>query len=146
MKKNSLITLLIIVSILLTQCKKEKQEYIPLHNSGDVETREGEPQRLNPHDTDIDPKKPFYQGEVLEVIDAGGYTYIKIKEDLTGHKHDESHVHKDFWIVVERTPSNIGDVIRFQKELVTRNYTSKTLDRTFDEVMFASNVQRKVNK
>jgi len=88
--------------------------------------------------------KPFYQGTILETIDAGGYTYLRIKENLEGHHHVEGHEHKDFWIAVERTPAKVGDKVRFQKELVTEQFYSKILDRTFDELMFASNLQHRV--
>jgi len=91
-----------------------------------------------------DQNKPFYQGTILEAIDAGGYTYLKIEENLEGHKHEEGHVHKDFWVAVEKTPAHVGDVVRFQKELVTEQFYSKILDRTFDELMFASNLQHKL--
>lgn len=101
---------------------------------------------LNPHDTEVDLNKPYYQGMVVEVKDAGGYTYLLIKEDLTGHQHEEGHVHNDFWIVVEKTAAQIGDEVRFQKELVTKNYESKALGETFDELMFASNLQHKVKE
>ena len=68
-----------------------------------------------------------------------------IKENLENHVHEEGHEHKDFWIAVGATPANIGDEVRFQKELVTKNYKSKTLNKTFDELMFASNLQHKMN-
>ncbi len=80
--------------------------------------------------------KPFYQGEVVNLEHAGGYTYIEVREktDMT------------FWIAVERTDVKKGDYIRFQKELVTKNFKSKALDKTFKEIMFASNLQYKVKK
>lgn len=111
-----------------------------------TETEEERPEILNPHNTEIDKNKPFYQGTVLETLDAGGYTYIKVKENLDDHVHkDCKDSHKEFfWIVVERTAANTGDMIRFQKELVTKNYKSEILDKTFDELMFASNLQRKI--
>jgi len=93
----------------------------------------------------VDQNKPFYQGTIIESIDAGGYTYLKIEEDLKGHKQEEGHEHKDFWIAVTKTPAEVGDLIRFQKELVIENFYSKTLDRTFEELMFASNLQYKVD-
>ena len=88
--------------------------------------------------------KPFYQGTIMETIDAGGYTYLKIHENLEGHKHVEGHEHNDFWIAVTTTTAQVGDEVRFQKELVTEQFYSKILDRTFDELMFASNLQHKV--
>ncbi len=67
-----------------------------------------------------------------------------IHENLEGHKHEEGHEHKDFWVAVTQTSAEIGDEVRFQKEMVAQNFYSKTLDRTFDEIMFASNLQHKV--
>ena len=96
------------------------------------------------NETKVDSNKPFYQGTVIEAIDAGGYTYLKIKEHLVNHKHEEGHEHKDFWIAVEKTPAAIGDEVRFQSELVSKNYKSQTLNRVFEELMFASNLQHKV--
>ena len=89
-------------------------------------------------------RKPFYQGTIKEAIDAGGYTYLRIEEDLKGHKHEEGHEHKDFWIAVTKTTAKVGDMVRFQKEMVTEQFYSKILDRTFDELMFASNLQHKI--
>ncbi len=91
---------------------------------------------------DISPKaqetkvKPFYQGEVVNIEHAGGYTYLEIKE----------HSEKTFWVAVSRAEVKKGDYVRFQKELVTEKFTSKTLNKTFDELMFASNLQYKVKK
>jgi hypothetical protein len=130
MKRINLFFILL-VSLTLIQCKNGEEKYAPL-----TET--------NPHYTEIDRSKPFYQGTIVEVLDAGGYSYFKIKESLEGHKHQPDPNHQDFWIVVERTPAKIGDEVRFQKELVTKNYTSESLNKTFDELMFASNIQRKV--
>lgn len=143
MKKNNLIISLFVI-IVFIQCI-EKREYKSIQEYTIPITENTEPKRLNPHNTEVDSSKPFYQGTVLEVIDAGGYTYLKISEQLENHVHDSNHEHKDFWIVVGKIPVNIGDKVRFQKELVTINYTSKTLNRTFDELMFASNIQRKLN-
>jgi len=101
----------------------------------------------SPHNqsTESTKNKPFYQGTILEILEAGGYTYIKIQENLKGHNHDNCD-HKDFWIAVEVTPAKVGNEVRFQKELVTQNFKSKTLNKTFDELMFASNLQHKVKK
>ncbi len=78
--------------------------------------------------------KPYYQGEVISLQNAGGYTYLEVKE----------HSDKTFWVAVTRTEVQLGDYVRFQKELVTKNFISKTLNKTFEELMFASNLQYKV--
>lgn len=80
--------------------------------------------------------KPVYQGEVINVEHGGGYTFIEIKEktELT------------FWIVVERSDVKTGDYVQFQKELIAHDFESKSLNRTFKELMFASNLRYKVSE
>ncbi len=90
-----------------------------------------------------DEVKPRYQGIVLEVLDAEAYTYLKIDEKTPGYDPKKL---KTFWIVVDRSSAKVGDFVRFQKELVTKMFKSKTLDRNFDEVMFASNLEYRVSK
>ena len=87
--------------------------------------------------------KPFYQGEIIEILNAGSYTYIHVDEKTPGYDPKKL---KSFWIAVSATEANIGDYIRFQKELVTENFKSKALDRTFDELMFASGLEYRVSK
>ena len=138
---------LICIAFLSVQCSSESgyQEFEGATKAPETR-KEGDAEILNPHDTEVDLNKPYYQGMIVESKDAGGYTYLLIKEDLTGHVHEEGHEHNDFWIVVEKTPAQVGDEVRFQKELVTKNYVSKALGETFDELMFASNLQHRVSE
>lgn len=75
--------------------------------------------------------KPFYQGKVLNIRQGGSYIYIEIQEQT----------HKSFWIATNSADAKIGDFIRFQKEIVVKNFKSKALDKVFKELMFASNLQ-----
>lgn len=74
---------------------------------------------------------PFYQGEIVSVLQAQAYTYLEIKESTN----------LTFWVATTAVEANIGDFVRFQKELVTKNFKSKTLDRVFKELMFVSSLQ-----
>ena len=80
--------------------------------------------------------KPYYQGDVVSVEHGGAYTYIEVKEKTE----------KTFWIAVTNSDVKVGDFVRFQKELVMKNFKSKALKRTFEELMFASSLQYKVKK
>jgi hypothetical protein len=80
--------------------------------------------------------KPFYQGKVIEVRHGGGYTYLNVTETNK----------KSFWAVVSKTDVKKGDIVRFQKQLIAKNFESKALNRKFDEIMFADNLQHKINK
>ena len=78
----------------------------------------------------------YYQGEVVTVDHGGSYSYLEVKE----------HTEQTFWVAVSRTEAKVGDYVRFQKELVTQNFNSKALDRTFKELLFGSNLQYQVKK
>jgi len=80
--------------------------------------------------------RPFYQGKVTEVRHGGSYTYLHVKENTK----------ESFWVVVTRTDVQNGDVVRFQKQLIAKDFESKALNRKFDEIMFADNLQRKIKK
>jgi len=91
----------------------------------------------------LDVSKPRYQGTIIEVLDAKSYTYLKIDEKTSS---DDQKKLKEFWIVVDKSSAKVEDYVRFQKELVTKNFQSEELNRTFDEIMFASKLEYRVSK
>ena len=80
--------------------------------------------------------KPYYQGEIISIEHGGGYTFLEILEstDLS------------FWIVVDKVDAKKGDFVMFQEDIVAQDFYSKALDKTFDEIMFATNLQYRVSK
>lgn len=80
--------------------------------------------------------KPFYQGEIITIEHGGGYSFLEILESTD----------MSFWIVVEKVDAQKGDFVMFQEDLVAENFHSKALDRTFDEIMFATNLQYRVSE
>ena len=86
--------------------------------------------------------KPLYQGNIEEIIHSGGYTYLLIKEKSPGYSAKEL---KSFWIAVTKIDAKIGDHVRFKKELSMKNFKSKLLQKTFPELMFASELEYKVS-
>ena len=80
--------------------------------------------------------KPFYQGEVVNVEHGGSYTYIEVKEKTN----------LSFWIATNSVDVKAGDFVRFQKELVMKDFKSKALNKVFKELMFASNLQYRIKK
>lgn len=67
------------------------------------------------------------KGKVLETMDASGYTYLNVETDA-GTK----------WIAVNQTPVAVGEEITFMDGMVMQNFFSKSLDRTFPEIVFSS--------
>lgn len=70
------------------------------------------------------------KGKVLETLEAGGYTYLLV-----------SDAGKETWVAVNRLQVKPEDFVRYSKGSVMRNFHSKSLKRTFDEIIFAGNIK-----
>mgnify|MGYP001824368020 CR=1 FL=1 len=68
---------------------------------------------------------------VEETMNSGGYTYARVKEDG-----------KSFWIATRQTELEKGDTISFYEQMMMEQFTSSTLNRTFDRILFVSALSR----
>ena len=66
-------------------------------------------------------------GKVLESMDAAGYTYINVATDSG-----------DMWIAVNQIAVEVGEEVTYMDGMVMQNFFSKSLDRTFPEIIFSS--------
>jgi hypothetical protein len=66
---------------------------------------------------------------VQEVIQATGYTYLRVKENDS-----------DFWIAVTKREMQVGETFSFADALEMKNFTSKDLQRTFETIYFVGNI------
>lgn len=73
---------------------------------------------------------PNHRGKVLQTMDASSYTYVEVEEK--GEK---------LWLAVMKTTVKKGDIIEFPDSPPMINFTSKTLNRTFDKIIFAQGLQ-----
>ena len=64
---------------------------------------------------------------VEETMNSGGYTYARVKKDG-----------KSFWIAAPETEIEKGDTVSFYEQMMMEQFTSATLDRTFDRILFVS--------
>ncbi|MBN1839956.1 MAG: hypothetical protein JW802_07945 [Campylobacterales bacterium] len=76
----------------------------------------------------------IHEGVIKDVIHGGGYTYLEIED-----------AKKSYWIAVEGVEIPKGLEVRFEEEMRAKNFQSKALNRTFDDLMFASNLQHRTN-
>jgi hypothetical protein len=65
-------------------------------------------------------------GKVIETMDSAGYTYLNVETDA-GTK----------WVAVNQTPVSVGEEVTYMDGMVMQNFVSKTLDRTFPEIVFS---------
>lgn len=78
---------------------------------------------------------PGNEGIVVSSLDAAGYTYMEL-----------SNGGKKFWIAAPTTKVSNGEHIRFVESMRMHNFTSKTLNRTFSELIFVTSTQARVEK
>jgi hypothetical protein len=69
----------------------------------------------------------IHQAKVQESLNSGGYTYMKVKDGQ-----------KSYWIAMTQRDIKAGDTIRFNEQGWMKNFHSKTLNRTFDNILFAA--------
>jgi hypothetical protein len=72
---------------------------------------------------------PSAGGTVKSVTHAGGYSYIEV--DQGG---------KTVWVAATETPMKNGDKVQWQGASEMRNFTARSLGRTFEQIIFAQSV------
>ncbi|MBD3800412.1 MAG: OB-fold nucleic acid binding domain-containing protein [Campylobacterales bacterium] len=70
-----------------------------------------------------------HTARVVETMDAGGYTYMKVSEG-----------NAPYWVAVTATKVGVGDNVSFTEQMWMPNFKSRALDRTFNKILFASMV------
>ncbi|MES1981657.1 MAG: hypothetical protein V4443_04180 [Pseudomonadota bacterium] len=68
-----------------------------------------------------------HKGKVISTINASIYTYIEVSEGG-----------KNVWIAAPTVAVNKGDTVAFDDGAIMSNFFSKSLNRTFDTVIFVS--------
>ncbi|QEM66799.1 hypothetical protein FO488_00565 [Geobacter sp. FeAm09] len=71
-------------------------------------------------------------GKVVESMDGGGYTYLNVEKDG-----------KKTWVAIPATEVAVGSDVELQAGTPMPNFTSKTLKKTFDTVIFSGGVIKK---
>ncbi len=66
-------------------------------------------------------------GKVLETIDAGMYTYLRIASGKG-----------EIWAAVPAAPTKVGDTVTVAGAMEMRKFKSKTLDRVFESIWFGT--------
>ena len=66
-----------------------------------------------------------HTAEVLETMSSAGYTYIRVQENGNS-----------FWIALPETQVSVGETISFYEQMLMENFTSRSLGRTFDRILF----------
>jgi len=77
----------------------------------------------------VEVDKGIYYGKILEIKDAMGYKYLKVNEEG-----------KELWVAIASAPVKVGEKIGYDKQTIMKDFKSKSLGRSFKEIIFASSV------
>jgi hypothetical protein len=94
-------------------------------------TQAGRPSQVSVQ-TPSDPQLAEFSGKVVETQDVSVYTYVRL-DDGAGNQ---------IWAAVPQTQLEIGEQIVLEGGTVMTNFNSKTLNRTFESIVFASGFVR----
>ncbi|MFQ6371384.1 NrfJ [Shewanella sp. YIC-542] len=73
-----------------------------------------------------------HEGTIVDTMNSGGYTYVQVQEgDNT------------FWAAGPQVKVDKGDKVQVVEQMWMTNFTSKTLKRTFDKLMFVGEIAKK---
>jgi len=67
-------------------------------------------------------------GTVAETMLSGGYVYVRLEEDNT-------------WLASSPIPVSVGDRVSYSDSATMKNFRSRTLDRTFDYILFVTKLE-----
>ncbi|WP_455204622.1 hypothetical protein [Kaarinaea lacus] len=70
------------------------------------------------------------RGKVVKAMHAGGYTYMQVEDKG-----------KQFWIAATMMNVRRNDNVTWTDAAMMRNFTSSTLHRTFDEILFVTSAE-----
>ena len=73
---------------------------------------------------------PTISGEVVETMDSGGYTYLQLK----------SSNGVSSWAAIPQSQVKVGETVELNSGMIMQNFTSNTLGRTFETIVFSSGI------
>ena len=111
-----------------TEGTKQGEEFLKKKSH---EMKTASPAQTDPIMDDEKPaaKPELLSGKVVEILNAGGYTYFALEKDG-----------KKTWVAVSKTEGKVGDIMTFRPGSEMKNFKSKSLDRTFESIIFSEGV------
>jgi starvation-inducible outer membrane lipoprotein len=126
--------LLFSMAALLVSCNSkpsDKEKAEKGHEAQEVTQAASEPQDHDGHSL----QPVIIKGKVLETIDSSGYTYVKFSSGSG-----------ESWAAVPETEVVVGEEIELLGGQTMNGFHSRTLNRTFNEIIFANAIKGKQSK
>ena len=86
-------------------------------------------QTTSPHGAMTSAPGAGTSGVVKSVVNAGGYSYLEVNQG-----------NGTLWVAAPETPVKAGDKVTWEGGSLMQNFTARSLNRTFDQIVFAGGV------
>ncbi|NKF49998.1 NrfJ [Shewanella sp. WXL01] len=73
----------------------------------------------------------IHEGEVVDTMNGGGYTYVQIKD-----------TEKTYWAAGPQVQVVKGDKVQVSEQMWMTDFKSSSLNRTFDKIMFVGHINK----
>lgn len=110
--KNKMKYFTVLFSILLMVSCKDKENY----------------SKINSETTAA--KSDVHKIVVKETVDGGTYAYLNVEENG-----------KTYWMAIANMPVTVGETYYYEDGMVMKDFESKQLNKTFDEIVFVNGVR-----
>jgi len=134
--KKTALFLLVIAALAFAGCKEKPKTEAPQQPAGmpaQGQMPPGQP-GANPHagmKAQEIPAGAGQKGKVTQTMNSGGYTYVEAANDK-GEK---------LWMALPEYKVKVGDTIEYPVAPPMVNFQSKTLNKTFDKIMFIPGIR-----
>ncbi|MFC1524673.1 DNA-binding protein [Thermodesulfobacteriota bacterium] len=109
----------LILALSLAACGDDSPKSTPVAPQGSSE--------VSPMQTQDPLAGTIIKGKILETLPAGGYSYLHL--DMGGEKT---------WVAIPASNIAVGEEVSLKYSMTMMNFPSKSLDRTFEKLIFAS--------
>ncbi|KAB0666096.1 hypothetical protein F6V25_06365 [Oryzomonas japonica] len=137
--KKIVLSLLVIAALAFAGCKEKPKTEVPQQPAG--MPAQGQLPPGHPATPGADPHAGMkaqeipagagQKGKVTQTMNSGGYTYVEAANDK-GEK---------VWMALPEFKVKVGDTIEFPVAPPMVNFQSKTLNKTFDKIMFIPGIR-----
>lgn len=127
--QNHFITLLILAMMLFTACKEKDAQVAELGRAN----APAQPGKMSPMNepaasADTPSTGKVHRGIILETRDVTNYTYI--------HFRDSENL--EHWAAVLKGNFKPGEDVIIEESIVMKNFTSPTINQTFESIIFGN--------
>lgn len=128
--KKSILIIVAISALALAGCKEKPKAEAPKAPAGMGQTPPGTDPHAGMKAQEI-PAGAGQKGTVTQTMNSGGYTYVEAADDKG----------KKVWLALPEFKVKVGDKIEYPTAPPMVNFHSKTLNKTFEQIVFIPGIR-----